>query len=134
MLASTRFLHHEFEQAERMTFPFRGKCHTRSARLALLLVSLLRAIRSKFPESSSRTNAEGAKQSSVQGPPLRIPRQQAQTTAALDGRVSRCRLTGECAPVPQRCFTLRICSPVKLFSGVSSGEGVFRFPLAARTV
>src|SRR6267378_8236573 len=73
---------------------------------------------------------EGAKQSSAQGPPLRIPRQQAQTTAALDGRVRDAGSPESARSVPSAMLTLRNLQSGQLFSGVSSGEGVFRlFPL-----
>jgi hypothetical protein len=72
----------------------------------------------------------GAKQSSEQGPSLRIPRQQAQTTAALDGRVRDAGSPESARPVPTAMLTLRNLQSGQIFSGVSSGEGVFRlFPL-----
>src|ERR1700704_6417636 len=72
----------------------------------------------------------GAKQSSEQGPSLRIPRQQAQTTAALDGRVQTAGSPESARPVPTAMLTLRNLQSGQIFSSVSSGEGVFRlFPL-----
>lgn len=71
---------------------------------------------------------DNAKQTREQGPPLRLPRQQAQTTAALDGIV---RSDGRTTlPVPGAVVTLRNLQSGQHFSATTSGEGVFRiFPL-----
>jgi len=83
-----------------------------------------------FRNQAPAPTQEGAKQSSVQGPPLRIPRQQAQTTAALDGRVRDAGSPESARPVSAVMLTLRNLQSGQVFSGVSSGEGVFRlFPL-----
>src|SRR5467141_2258142 len=83
-----------------------------------------------FRNEAPTQTQEGAKQSSVQGPPLRIPRQQAQTTAALDGRVRDAGSPESARPVPAAMLTLRNLQSGQIFSGASSGEGVFRlFPL-----
>jgi len=83
-----------------------------------------------FRNQSAPQTQEGAKQSSVQGPPQRIPRQQAQTTAALDGLVRDASSSDNARPVPAAVLTLRNLQSGQLFTGISSGEGVFRlFPL-----
>src|SRR5258708_4742507 len=79
-----------------------------------------------FRNQAPAQTQQGAKQSSQQGPPLRIPRQQAQTTAALDGRVRDARSPESARPVPAAMLTLRNLQSGQIFSGVSSGEGVVR--------
>jgi hypothetical protein len=81
-------------------------------------------------EQSPPSTSDSAKKSSEQGPPLRIPRQQAQTTAALDGVVHDVSASGAARPVPAAVLTLRNLQSGQTFSAASSGEGVFRvFPL-----
>ena len=83
-----------------------------------------------LPLQSPPPAQDPAKQSSEQGPPLRIPRQQAQTTAALDGVVRDSSVSGATLPVPAAVLTLRNIQSGQVFSGSTSGEGVFRvFPL-----
>src|SRR6266576_3392081 len=60
------------------------------------------------------------------GPPARIPRQQAQTTAALDGRVRGGGLSDIALPVPAAVLTLGNVSSGQVFSATTSAEGVFR--------
>ncbi len=73
---------------------------------------------------------DSAKQSSEQGPPLRIPRQQAQTSAALDGVVRDSGEPSAARPVSAAVLILRNIQSGQVFSGTTSGEGVFRiFPL-----
>jgi hypothetical protein len=81
-------------------------------------------------EQSPPSTQDSAKKSSEQGPPLRIPRQQAQTSAALDGVVRDSNVPGATRPVPAAVLTLRNVQSGQVFSATSSGEGVFRiFPL-----
>jgi hypothetical protein len=71
-----------------------------------------------------------AKQSQESGPPLRIPRQQALATAALDGIVRDAGFSNVTLPVPAALITLRNLQTGKLHRATTSGEGVFRiFPL-----
>jgi hypothetical protein len=71
-----------------------------------------------------------ATQSREQGPPTRIPRQQAQNTTALDGIVRDAGFPSITLPVPGAVLTLRNTQSGQLFSTATSGEGVFRlFPL-----
>src|SRR6266704_654831 len=71
-----------------------------------------------------------AKESREQGPQQRIPRQQAQNTAALDGFVRDASSPNNPLPVPGTVLPLRNLESGKVFSATSSAEGVFRlFPL-----
>src|SRR6266487_1206970 len=86
------------------------------------------------PRQSSAAAQDTAKQSRESGPPQRIPRQQAQTTAALDGLVRDVTNPTSVIPVPAAVLTLRSvqsAQSAQVFSATTSGEGVFRiFPLA----
>jgi len=96
----------------------------------LLLVPLLRARGRRFSESSPDSDAGGRKTVQFASPLQRIPRQQAQTTAALDGLVRDAGSPDSARPVPAAVLTLRNLQSGQLFTGISSGEGVFRlFPL-----
>jgi hypothetical protein len=69
-------------------------------------------------------------QSREQGPPPRIPRQQAQNTTALDGIVRDAGFPSVALPVPGAVLTLRNAQSGLTFSTTAKGEGVFRlFPL-----
>ena len=71
-----------------------------------------------------------AKESREQGPQLRIPRQQAQNTAALDGFVRDASSPNNPLPIPGTVVSLRNLESGKVFNATSSAEGVFRlFPL-----
>src|SRR5438046_1014756 len=65
-----------------------------------------------------------AKESREPGPPQRIPRQQAQNTAALDGFVRDAGSPNNPLPVPGTVLTLRNLESVKVFNATSSAEGV----------
>ncbi|HLK06065.1 MAG TPA: carboxypeptidase-like regulatory domain-containing protein [Candidatus Acidoferrum sp.] len=61
---------------------------------------------------------------------LRIPRQQAQTTAALDGIIRDAGFSNITIPVPGAILALRNLQTGQSFSGTATGEGVFRiFPI-----
>jgi Carboxypeptidase regulatory-like domain len=61
---------------------------------------------------------------------LRIPRQQAQNTAALDGIVRDSGFSNITIPVPGAVLTLQNIQTGETFSGTASGEGIFRiFPI-----
>jgi hypothetical protein len=80
--------------------------------------------------SSQAFSAQEAQQSLEAGPPMRIPRQQALATAALDGIVRS--ESGSAAPLPVAgaLLTLRNNASNALIRVTTSGEGVFRaFPL-----
>src|ERR1700674_2171732 len=83
-----------------------------------------------LPRQSAPAPQDSARQSRESGPPLRIPRQQAQTTAAIDGVVRDAGFSNIILPVPAAALTLRNVQSGEIFSATTSGEGVFRvFPL-----
>src|SRR5215475_15524696 len=80
---------------------------------------------------AGRSTAQEVRQSRETGPPQRLPRQQARTTAALDGVVRAASGPSAPAPVPGARLTLRSNSSNAAIELTASGEGVFRlFPLA----
>ena len=88
-------------------------------------------IRANSQEQAQGTEQEPAKQTREQGPPLRIPRQQAQTTAAVDGTVRDASNPNNPLPVPGATVTLRNLQTGQMFRAIATAEGVFRlFPLA----
>jgi hypothetical protein len=91
-----------------------------------LLASSVRAAET-FQDQSPGPAQGAAKQSRESGPPPRIPRQQAQTTTALDGLVRDATNPNALLPVPVATLTLRDVESGRLFSAAASGEGVFRF-------
>jgi hypothetical protein len=118
-------------QAERMIF-FSPR-HFRRAFCAACCFAGLHSpalVASALQEPPSPATQDSAKQSRESGAPLRIPRQQAQTTAALDGVVRDAGFSNIILPVPAAVLTLRNLQTGQLFSATTSGEGVFRlFPL-----
>src|SRR6202045_5035358 len=83
-----------------------------------------------LPRQSPPAPQDSAKQPRESGPPLRIPRQQAQTTAAIDGVVRDAGFSNIIIPVPAALLTLSNVQSGEIFSAATSGEGVFRvFPL-----
>jgi hypothetical protein len=83
-----------------------------------------------FPYQSASPAQDSARQSSEQGPLPRIPRQQSQTTAALDGLVRDAGSATGPLPVAAAVVTLRNAQSGQIFSATTSAEGVFRaFPL-----
>jgi carboxypeptidase family protein len=73
---------------------------------------------------------DSAKKSVEQGPPLRIPRQQAQTSTALDGVVRDSSVPGLTRLVAAAVLTLRSLQSGQISNATTSDEGVFRvFPL-----
>lgn len=105
----------------------------RRAFCAVCCISLLPAVaiaRATWQEQWPPSTQDSRKDSSEQGPPLRIPRQQAQTSAALDGVVRDSSAPGAARPVPEAALTLRNIQSGQIFRGTSTDEGVFRvFPL-----
>jgi hypothetical protein len=118
-------------QAERMIFSSPRKY--RRAFCAICCISALcgRAVAGEKQQTQSPPSAQDSpKKSSEQGPPQRIPRQQAQNSAALDGVVRDSGAPGATRPVPAAALTLRNIESGRIFSGTSTDEGVFRvFPL-----
>ncbi|GAC1633136.1 MAG: hypothetical protein NVS9B14_07340 [Candidatus Acidiferrum sp.] len=78
--------------------------------------------------SAQQPAAQQSRETTAQS--LRIPRQQAQTTAALDGIVRDSGFSNITVPVPGAALTLRNLQSGQSYSGTASGEGVFRiFPI-----
>jgi hypothetical protein len=104
------------------------------AALALLLAILGLGSASGAQQSAlDRASAAGG-QASVQKateavPAQRIPRQQALTTAAIDGVLREVISTNETRPVAAAQLTLRHFESGQVVRAASSGEGVFRIPL-----
>src|SRR5947207_8252863 len=87
-------------------------------------------VAANLPSQSPPGPQDSAKQSRESGAPQRIPRQQAQTTAAIDGVVRDAGFSNIILPVPAAALTLRNVQSGEIFSASTSGEGVFRvFPL-----
>jgi hypothetical protein len=82
---------------------------------------------------STQTSAPGGqatvKKSTEAAPPQRIPRQQALTTAAIDGVVHETISPNEFRPVAAAQLTLRELQTGKIVRATSSAEGVFRILL-----
>ena len=82
------------------------------------------------PSQAAPPAQDSARKSSEQGPPVRIPRQQAQTSVALDGVVRDASAPGATRPVSAAVLTVRNAESGQTFSATTSVEGVFRmFPL-----
>ena len=114
-----------------MTGPFlrlrwREVCAACCSCLFLSFVSPART----FQEQASAPAQSSARESREQGPAQRIPRQQAQNTAALDGFVRDTGSPGNPLPIPAAVLTLRNLQSGQVFTATSSVEGIFRlFPL-----
>jgi len=83
-----------------------------------------------FQEQAPAPAQSSAKESRKESPSQRIPRQQAQNTAALDGQVRDTNSLGNPLPIPGAVLTLRNLQSGQTFTATSSAEGIFRlFPL-----
>ena len=83
-----------------------------------------------FQEQAATLAQSSAKESREQGPPQRLPRQQAQNTAALDGFVRDTSSPANLLPIPGAALTLRNLQSGQTFAASTSAEGIFRlFPL-----
>jgi hypothetical protein len=107
-----------------------------SARAALALLLAILGLRSASGAQQSALDQASAAggQASVQKateavPAQRIPRQQALTTAAIDGVLREVISTNETRPVAAAQLTLRHFESGQVVRAASSGEGVFRIPL-----
>lgn len=82
-------------------------------------------------EQGAAPAQSSAKESREQGAAQRLPRQQAQNTAALDGFVhDTTSSAGNALPIPGAVLTLRNQQSGQTFTATSSAEGIFRmFPL-----
>jgi hypothetical protein len=104
------------------------------AALALLLAILGLGSASGAQQSALDQASAAGGQASVQKateavPAQRIPRQQALTTAAIDGVLREVISTNETRPVAAAQLTLRHFESGQVVRAASSGEGVFRIPL-----
>jgi len=82
------------------------------------------------PPAAHAQQPSAQKSSATSLQTLRIPRQQAQNTAALDGIVRDSGFSNITIPVPGAVLTLHNVQTGETFSGAASGEGVFRiFPI-----
>jgi len=122
---------HDSNQAERMIL-----LSSRQARRAFCVICCIASfgVASRAAATPPRQAAppaqDSAKKSSEQGPPVRIPRQRAQTSAALDGVVRDASVPGAARPVSAAVLTVRNAESGQTFSATASVEGVFRiFPL-----
>jgi Carboxypeptidase regulatory-like domain len=123
-------------QAERMQFLFSRRAPGVFCAVVCSLVAILVAppVSAQNPASASTQSPTATqdteKLSRESGPPLRIPRQQALTTAAIDGTIREAGSTSTSRPVPAANISLRNLESGKVFQVATSGEGVFRiFPL-----
>jgi len=83
-----------------------------------------------FALSVRASRAQEAQQSREAGPPIRIPRQQAQAAAALDGVVRSGSGSAAQPPIAGAALTLRNNASNAIAQASANGEGVFRvFPL-----
>src|SRR5260370_19598277 len=124
------FIHRSF-QAERMIlFSPRQVGRAFCAVCCFACLVFTQRAAATLPRQTPSAARDSARQSRESGPPLRIPRQQAQTTAALDGLVRDAGFSNSPLPVPAAVLTLRNVQSDEIFSATTSGEGVFRvFPL-----
>src|SRR5579864_8143764 len=83
-----------------------------------------------FQKQAPAPAQSSVKESREQGPAQRIPRQQAQNTAALDGFVHDASSLGNPLPIPGAVLTLRNLQSGQVFTATCTAEGIFRlFPL-----
>jgi hypothetical protein len=100
-----------------------SRCLCRAA-----LVALAFAV---FCASGSTLRAQSAQESRELAAPQRIPRQQVQTSAALEGIIRGGSLAGTQLPVAAATLQLQNLASKTVVQAVADGEGVFRiFPLA----
>ena len=104
---------------------------TRPAPLGLCLFVALAPSLSSHAQAPASPQSPSVKTSTEPAPPKRIPREQALTTAALDGVVREQVSPSVTRPIAAVLLTLRNAKTNQSISAVSSGDGVFRiFPLA----
>jgi hypothetical protein len=108
--------------------------HTSSPLLVgfcLFLAFSLQASAGAQSPDSPQSQTPSVKISSQPAPPKRIPREQALTTAALEGTVREQTSSGASRPIAGAQITLRNAQSGQSISATSSGDGIFRiFPLA----
>src|SRR5215470_1789112 len=102
----------------------------RAALAAVLFCFFVAGFTSAGSWQSSGQKPSAQKSSATVTQAQRIPRQQAQNTAALDGIVRDSGFSGTRIPVPGALVTLRNLQTGQTISSPASGEGVFRiFPI-----
>jgi hypothetical protein len=101
------------------------------ATIFLLMISALGSagvVVAKLPQADEPGQATPSRE---QGPAMRIPRQQAFSTAAVDGVVRSKAAGGAGKPVPGAQLTLRNLQTGQRYTSAANAEGLFRiFPLA----
>lgn len=108
-------------------------------RLLLGCVAAMACCGARAQSSAPRTTTiptqtqarQAAQQSTQAGPPQRIPRQQALTTAALDGVCRETVAPGTFRPISGVALTLRNLASGAIAQFFAAGDGVFRAPLLA---
>src|SRR5574340_700371 len=100
-------------------------------RIGVSLAIALSAAVSLCAQQTEAPQAPAVRYSQESGPPQRIPRQQALTTAALDGLVAERVTESALRPVVAARIHARNTQTGQEYSALTSGDGVFRiFPLA----
>jgi hypothetical protein len=112
-----------------MRQPARHKTCLVLAGLCLFLaLAPQQSLQAQIPDSPQIPSVQG---SSEPAPPERIPREQALTTAALEGTLREQVSPSAARPIAGALITLRNTQTRQSTSAASSGDGVFRiFPLA----
>lgn len=106
------------------------RCICVAAYSQLLVLSLCTIAGAAPAALQSANSAQGNAEKSTQAAPeRRIPRQQALTTAALDGTVRETVSPAESRPVPAASITLRNLQSGEITRGSATSEGVFRILL-----
>ncbi|HEX8872501.1 MAG TPA: carboxypeptidase-like regulatory domain-containing protein [Candidatus Acidoferrum sp.] len=101
------------------------------SRIGVSLAIALSAAVSLCAQQTEAPQAPAVRYSQESGPPQRIPRQQALTTAALDGLVAERVTESALRPVVAARIHARNTQTGQEYSVLTSGDGVFRiFPLA----
>jgi hypothetical protein len=81
-------------------------------------------------EPARRPQKPAVQESREEAAPQRLPRQQAQTTSAVEGTVHDAGFSNATVPVPGAQVILHDISSGRVFQGATTGDGVFRlFPL-----
>ncbi len=95
---------------------------------AVFCASAAAYVRNPQQSGPQQPAAQQSRETNTQSP--RLPRQQAQNTAALDGIVRDSGFSGSTIPVPGAVLTLRNLQSGQTISRTATGEGVFRvFPI-----
>lgn len=111
----------------RLFAPFK----TRAIPSGLCLFLFLSVAPSSHAQTPDSTQAPSVKSSTEPAPPKRIPREQALTTAAIDGIVREQLTPLSTRPIAGARLSLRNTQSNQSTSALTSGEGVFRiFPLS----